>query len=165
MGRVVDPTDHTKNLESMLELGRIEPGEYTVGEVLFVPGHTPTLVLDPDSSLLTTDEIAQVCHEANRALQLVIGDPVASPAWGEAPESQRESAIEGVAQALAGATPEQLHQSWCDNRLAAGWTFGDVKDEESKTHPCLVPYEDLPPEQRLKDALFGAVVRSLAGGA
>lgn len=40
--------------------------------------------------------------------------------------------------------------------------YGEVKDGEAKTHPCLVPYEQLPPAQRLKDDLFAAIVRTLA---
>ncbi len=33
----------------------------------------------------------------------------------------------------------------------------------AKTHHCLVPYAELPLEQRVKDNLYGAVVRTLAG--
>ena len=38
-------------------------------------------------------------------------------------------------------------------RMAAGWTYGFQKSELARTHPCLVAYEDLPPEQRAKDFL------------
>lgn len=107
-------------------------------------------------------EIAQVCHEANRAVQAITGDPSPSPAWDGAPEWQRESAVEGVRQALDGATPEQLHESWCGHKRADGWTYGEVKDAGAKTHPCLVPYAELPAEQRAKDSLFHAIVAALA---
>jgi hypothetical protein len=40
--------------------------------------------------------------------------------------------------------------------------YGEVKDAEKKTHPCIVPYKDLPPEQQAKDHLFKAVVSALA---
>jgi len=108
------------------------------------------------------EEIAHVCHEANRAIQQVTGDPAVSPPWDEAPEWQRESAVEGVAKAVGGATPEQLHQSWCDFKAADGWVYGPVKDEVAKTHPCLVGYDELPPEQRQKDAVFSAIVCALS---
>jgi len=106
--------------------------------------------------------IARVCHEANRALQIEAGDPAVSPSWDEAPEWQRASAVEGVAEARAGATPEQLHDSWCDSKVRDGWSFGAVKDAEAKTHPCLVPYDELPEDQRRKDAVFGAIVGALS---
>jgi hypothetical protein len=106
--------------------------------------------------------IARVCHEANRALQFVDRDPALSPPWDEAPDWQLESAIEGVAKARAGATAEQLHDAWCAKKRDEGWVYGDVKDAEAKTHPCLVPYDQLPPEQKAKDALFRAIVQALS---
>lgn len=110
---------------------------------------------------LTT--IARVCHEANRALQITQGDPAVSPPWDEAPDWQREAAIAGVTAALDGATPEQLHYAWCTERINAGWRYGPVKDAETLTHPCLVPYGDLPEGQRDKDRVFLAIVRALTG--
>jgi hypothetical protein len=45
-----------------------------------------------------------------------------------------------------------------------GWVYGEVKDAEKKTHPCMVPYEKLPIEQRVKDYLFKAVIDSIFKG-
>lgn len=108
-------------------------------------------------------DIARVCHEANRAVQIATDDPAVSPAWEFAPDWQRQSAVEGVENALAGATPEQLHESWCAFKSSSGWRFGQTKDEQLLTHPCLVPYADLPAEQKAKDALFSAIVNALGG--
>lgn len=113
--------------------------------------------------MATPDEIARVCHEANRAWQLATGDPAPSPPWEEAPGWQRDSAIDGVVQALAGAGPVRLHESWCTRKRQEGWRFGPVKDPEARTHPCLVSYEELPDEQRRKDSLFAAIVGALGG--
>ncbi|NJP27092.1 hypothetical protein FLW53_23405 [Microbispora sp. SCL1-1] len=111
---------------------------------------------------LPVEDVARICHEANRALQLATGDPAPSPAWDEAPEWQRASAIAGVEEARGGATPEELHEAWCEAKWATGWTYGEAKDDEAKTHPCLVPYADLPSEQRAKDELFRAIVTALS---
>lgn len=110
----------------------------------------------------TPEQVARVCHEANRALQAVNGEPDVSPSWDEAPEWQRESAVSGVSAALDGATPEQQHESWCKDKTAAGWVYGEVKDGNAKTHPCLVAYADLPAGQQAKDDLFLGVVAALA---
>lgn len=114
---------------------------------------------------MTTDEeigaIARVCHDANRAWQIATDDPAVSPLWDDAPEWQRASAIQGVRKSLDGATAEQLHQDWCSFKTDDGWVYGPVKDETAKTHPCLVPYGELPDEQRRKDALFAAIVAAL----
>ena len=105
---------------------------------------------------------AHVAHEAIRAYCIATGDPSQLP-WSEAEEWQRESSRSAVVTALIGATPEQQHEAWMNERRAAGWTFGPVKDAAAKTHPCLVPYDELPQAQRAKDVLVGAVVRAMAG--
>lgn len=104
---------------------------------------------------------ARVAHEANRAYCESIGDKSQLP-WESAPDWQRESCRKGIEGALIGFKPEQQHRAWLDDKLAEGWSLGPVKDPELKTHPCMVPYEDLPPEQKIKDALYGRVVRQVA---
>lgn len=110
---------------------------------------------------MTTDQMAELAHETNRAYCRILGDTSQVP-WAEAPEWQRASAIQGIEKALAGATPAELHESWLADKRAHGWSYGPIKDADAKTHPCFVPYDQLPPEQRLKDALFSAVVRAAA---
>jgi hypothetical protein len=83
------------------------------------------------------------------------------PPWDDAPAWQRDSAIDGVTKALGGVTPEELHQAWCDAKVAEGWTHGDVRDPNARTHPCLLPYDQLPDHQRVKDAVFTAIVAAL----
>jgi hypothetical protein len=51
------------------------------------------------------------------------------------------------------------HEQWMFHKLQEGWQYGSVKDAVKKEHPCLVPYEELPIEQRTKDYIFGAIVR------
>lgn len=108
------------------------------------------------------ETIARACHEANRAICETFGDPSQRP-WEDAAGWQRDSAIEGVRYALANpeATPADQHRAWCDHKTACGWTHGAAKDEEARTHPCLVPYDQLPPEQRVKDAVFKAIVSAM----
>ena len=109
-----------------------------------------------DSEIL---QVARVAHEVNRAYCAALGDHSQKP-WAEAEQWQRYSAISGVLAVLDGTalTPEALHESWMAEKGAAGWVFGAVKDAEAKTHPCLVPYADLPAEQRAKDYLFRGVI-------
>lgn len=111
-------------------------------------------------ALPTIEQIARVCHEANRAWCVIHGDTSQSE-WDVAEPWQRQSAIEGVAVALGGATPEQQHAAWCEAKTLAGWVHGDVKNSTVRTHPCLVAYADLPAEQREKDHLFVAIVSAL----
>ncbi len=106
---------------------------------------------------MKNSEIAYICHEANRAYCVTQGDLSQVP-WTQAPQWQRDSAELGVSVARNGATPEQLHESWLAQKATDGWVYGPVKDAEKKTHPCCVPYDQLPESQQRKDALFRAVV-------
>lgn len=112
---------------------------------------------------MTVEQIAQVAHEANRAYCLTLGDD-SQPPWEEAPGWQRESAINGVQYHLDNpeANAQDSHMNWVREKEADGWIVGEVKDEDQKTHPCMVPWNELPEKQRRKGSLFIAVVRALA---
>lgn len=107
-------------------------------------------------------EIARVCHEVNRAYCTAIGD-TSQPTWEDAPQWQKDSAISGVKVKIANpdSTPEDSHKGWLAHKQADGWTYGLFKDPDKKEHPCMVPYDQLPEEQQVKDYLFISVVRAL----
>jgi hypothetical protein len=106
--------------------------------------------------------VAQICHEANRALCEATGDHSQQP-WQFAEDWQRESAINGVQFALNNpdAPDSAQHDAWSAEKIEQGWTYGTVKDADAKTHPCLIPFDELPPEQRAKDTLFRGIVKAL----
>lgn len=107
---------------------------------------------------MTPEQIAELCHEVNRAYCQSIGDN-SQPAWELAPQWQKDSAIAGVKMHLAEhKTPEESHAAWMAHKASDGWVYGPVKDPDAKTHPCMVAYDELPQEQRSKDYLFRAVV-------
>lgn len=108
------------------------------------------------------ERIARATHEVNRTYCQQLGDNSQLP-WDEAPEWQKDSARNGVVAVMDGSakTPEQQHESWMKQKLDEHWVHGAVKDAEKKTHPCLVPYPELPVAQRAKDSLFRAVVQGL----
>lgn len=108
---------------------------------------------------------ARAAHEANRAWCLAHGD-LSQVAWEDAPDWQRTSVTNGIEGVLAGNGPRESHASWLAEKERTGWRYGPTKDPEAKTHPCFVPYDALPPEQKSKDAIFVAVVRAVlaAGG-
>lgn len=116
------------------------------------------------SKKLLVCAIAAVAHEVNRAYGLSIGD-ASIPVWADAPENQKESILAGVEMHLDSpdTTPEQSHEAWLARKLEEGWTYAEVKNVEAKQHPCILPYDQLPPEQKSKDYLFRGVVHALAG--
>lgn len=105
----------------------------------------------------TIEEITEACaeaaHEMNRIYCLSLGD-TSQLRWDAAPDWQKDSARKGVAGAFAGNGPKASHESWMAEKQAAGWIYGPIKDPIAKTHPCMVPYDQLAPEQQKKDDLF-----------
>jgi hypothetical protein len=110
---------------------------------------------------LSIKKIAKTCHEVNKVYCESIGDYTQVP-WEKAPQWQKDSAIDGVTYLFKNpeATSEQIHENWMKDKKTDGWRFGIVKDADAKTHPCLIPYNFLPLEQRVKDKLFISIVKS-----
>ncbi len=110
---------------------------------------------------MTTTEIAEVCHEANRALQRIQGEIVNFP-WESTSQVMRDSIISGVEGIEGGNSPAESHAAWLAHKEAEGWSYGPVKDFATKTHPCFLPYRQLPPDQKVKDSLFSSIVLALS---
>ena len=47
-------------------------------------------------------------------------------------------------------------------KVADGWGYGETKDPEAKTHPCMVAFDQLPREQQAKDFIFRSIVHAMA---
>ncbi len=112
---------------------------------------------------ISVEDIAEVCHEANKILCESLGDK-SQVDWDLAPNWQRNSAISGVHFNIKNpdAPASASHNSWLKEKRDTGWKYGKVKDAEKKEHPCFVQYGELPPEQQAKDHLFKAIVASLS---
>lgn len=110
--------------------------------------------------VVTVEEIAMLAHNVNKAYCEALGDTT-QVTWEKAPEWQKSSAVCGVHFHLSKERkPEDSHVSWMQQKVDDGWVWGPVKNPETKQHPCLVPFEQLPKEQQVKDYLFKAVVDS-----
>ena len=107
-------------------------------------------------------EIAELCHEANRVYCASLGDR-SQPMWQDASGWQQDSALHGVEfhRDNPGADASASHENWLKEKEVDGWVYGAVKDPAAKEHPCMVPYDELPAEQRFKDTLFLSLVRVL----
>lgn len=110
---------------------------------------------------MTPEQIARVCHEVNRAYCQALGD-MSQPAWEQAPEWQRSSARMGVdLHTMGDFGPEASHISWMQQKVREGWIWGPFEDPILQEHPCIMPFDQLPPAQQAKDFIFRAVVHAL----
>ena len=107
-------------------------------------------------------KIAQVCHDVNKSFCESVGD-MSQLSWNDAPDWAKSSAINGVTFHILhpDALPSHSHEEWMKEKIETGWVYGEVKDAEKKTHPCIVAYDQLPTVQKSKDYLFKQVVNSL----
>ena len=112
----------------------------------------------------STAEIARICHEANRTLQIIQCEATISEPWQTLDQETVLSAVDGVANIIDGTikTPIESHDNWLRFKKDHGWSYGPIKDETTKQHPCFVSYEALPEDQKIKDALFFAIVGALS---
>lgn len=46
---------------------------------------------------------------------------------------------------------KNVHDVWAVGRMREGWVYGEKRDDEKKTSPCLVPYEELSEEEKEYD--------------
>lgn len=46
---------------------------------------------------------------------------------------------------------KQVHEIWALGRVNEGWSYGEKRDDNLKTTPCLVPYEELPDSEKSYD--------------
>ena len=105
--------------------------------------------------------IAKICHEANKAYCEAIEDN-SQVGWHDCEQWQKDSAIMGVTTILENPdiTPQEVHEAWMKAKIADGWKYGKIKDAEKKIHYGLKEYENVYPEQKIKDILFSNIVRS-----
>lgn len=52
---------------------------------------------------------------------------------------------------LVEAMAKNVHEVWAETRIAQGWSYGPERNDQLKHHPCLIPYEELPEEEREYD--------------
>ena len=52
---------------------------------------------------------------------------------------------------LAEQMAENVHEVWAKTRMEQGWTYGLERNDAEKKHPCLVPYDQLPEEEKVYD--------------
>lgn len=50
--------------------------------------------------------------------------------------------------ALAEQIAKNVHEVWASKRMEEGWTYGFERNDKDMTHPCLVPYEELPEAEK-----------------
>ena len=146
-----EPKEETEDEGIQLTEGEVSPFDLAEPE----PVKT---VENPMSGLNTLDMIAKVVIDTNH-----VYDPVDTFNWEESSEELRDSIRIGIAAVVANPyqTPEQSHISWLKTKTANGWVYGETKNFEAKTHPCMVHYDHLQEIHRKKNEMFVVMVSNM----
>ncbi len=56
-----------------------------------------------------------------------------------------------VSEELIEKLAERVHNIWMEERIKDGWKYGPFRDDIHRTTPCIVPYEQLPEEEKKYD--------------
>jgi class 3 adenylate cyclase/tetratricopeptide (TPR) repeat protein len=59
--------------------------------------------------------------------------------------------LDGTLVELTERLSENTHETWAQQRVSEGWRYGPHRNDETKEHPCLVPYDELPEIEREYD--------------
>lgn len=111
---------------------------------------------------LTIEDVARIAYDANRRLNIVAGN-VDYPTWDDVAPEDRLMFLEGVRGQWANPnrSAKQVHDYWMDDRIANGWKYGETRDFHLKTHPSLIPFEEISVLEQVKDTLFTNMVAAL----
>ncbi|HEY42226.1 MAG TPA: hypothetical protein G4O18_10310 [Dehalococcoidia bacterium] len=109
-------------------------------------GSTP----ETNPSMLPWEDLPEVLRESNRnqvehirvKLEAIGCDIAVTNAWDVQPFQFSEEEVDFLAR--------MEHERWIDERQRAGFTY-KTTDNQNKTHPDLVPWEQLPEEEKEKD--------------
>ncbi len=107
-----------------------------------------------------TERRAIWIYEAARLEAIASCRPIVPEVWDdrELPfQEQFICTIERICTPDYETTPEVEHDSWYNAYLDMGWVYGPVRDVSLKTHPDMVPFDQLPKAEREKDEVFIAL--------
>lgn len=60
-----------------------------------------------------------------------------------------------------GIPDEELHDVWYNNMVAMGWAYGPTYSLEQKLHPSMIPFDELPDDEKIKDAIWSGIIYAL----
>ena len=92
-------------------------------------------------------------------------DPDTAAVWAATHPQLRLVALKGVRRVRAnpGITAAEHHEAWVWDMASLGWSIGRERDLQRRTHPNMVQFYLLPPQQQQKDEGGLLWIRFLAG--
>ncbi len=99
-------------------------------------------------------------YEVARLQAKAVDAPIIPEPWSQRDEAFHAQFLE-VIDMMCGPDrkhdPEELHDDWVRAYEAMGWKHGLWRDPIAKTHPDMIPFDQLERRERDKDAVFIAL--------
>lgn len=110
--------------------------------------------------MIELNRICKMCHDNNNKLMILNGE---SPqvGWDMLDAESQYITYKSVKKIIddPNITAECIHNEWMNNKKLDGWVYGEVKDVTKKTHPLIVPFDQLSEIDKQKDQSFIDIVR------
>lgn len=111
------------------------------------------------------EDLARFIHEMFIALQILqhrngVFDPAPVEPWASFPDHLKRVTTEGVRRVRRGTTYREHQAAWVADMTALGWVRGP-KDRAARTHPDLIPYDEMNQFQKDKIRMFYHAVTQL----
>ncbi len=107
-------------------------------------------------------EVAKECHIANNNL-MVTNNEIPNPIdWNDLSTHTKHINISSVKKIYdnPSITAKDIHDEWMKNKIKDGWKYGDVKDDELKTHHLIVDFDKMNDVDKMKDQIFIDIVNN-----
>lgn len=112
------------------------------------------------SEMDLTERRSAFVYEGARLQAIAVDAPIVPEPWEERDEAFR-SQFRSVIDMMCGPDrkhdPEELHDDWVRAYEEMGWVYGPVRDPVLKTHPDMLPFDQLEMREREKDIVFVAL--------
>ncbi|XP_055934795.1 ryanodine receptor-like isoform X1 [Argiope bruennichi] len=113
-------------------------------------GHSPLVESLQPKQILSVDpcfEFGELSKGVIAGPSLELDDTAFVPCPVETHGITLPSYVENVHDKLS----ENIHEVWAMNKIAAGWSYGEIRDDVRKKHPCLTSFDRLPMAERRYD--------------
>ena len=103
---------------------------------------------------------AEFIYDGARLAAIAANAPIVPELWTDREEDFKEQFRKVIFKQCSDARetdPARAHQTWMDEYFRMGWVYGKIRNTEKRTHPDLVPFDELEQREQDKDAVFLAL--------
>lgn len=111
-------------------------------------------------------KIAEILHNAISAILRTDGSVIVP--WEALNDVLKDRAADTVRRLMdrmegaeCGIPDKELHDLWHANMIDMGWYYGPTYSLEQKLHPSMIPFDELPDDEKIKDAIWSGIIYAL----